>query len=196
MCADAPPGRASRLHCVARRRTGNPKSKSTNPSQGVAETQRKSFGIWDLAKRWTVPPKPVAGLTITGTCVSDEAPVRGRMVQPEQVHQLVNQDVIAYRWRHQHQSPVQTDVAVTAAGAPPRALIPDAHACHDEPVACGQFEQACRQLAACVLSQRAVIFERTKFSLRTRSLPDNPVNVALNERLGLATRAAARNRYS
>ena len=143
-----------------------------------------------------MPPQPVAGLAVVRTCVSDESPVRGRMVHPAQVHQLVNQNVIAYRWRHQHQSPVQTDVAVTPAGAPPRALIPDADARHDESVARCQVEQACRQLAACVLSQRAVIFERTKFGLRTRSLPDNPVNVALNERLGLATRAAARNRYS
>lgn len=153
-------------------------------------------GFVDSAQRWAVSPQPVARLSVVGTCGSHQSPVRRRMVHPAQVHQLVDQDVIAHRRRHQHQSPVQTDMAITSAGAPPRALIADGDASNREPVARCQFEQPCGQLLPCVLSHSPLVFERTKFRLRTRSLTDYPADVALNERLRLATRAAARNRHS
>ena len=109
------------------------------------------------------------------------------MVHPAEMHQLVDQDVIAYRSRHQHQTPVQANVAVTPAGAPSRPLIADADARHYDPVALRQFEQSRGEVPACLLSQRRLVFERTRCGVRTCSLSDYPIDVPLNERFGVAT---------
>jgi hypothetical protein len=164
----------------ARPRTANPRT--ANP-----KTQIPKLGFRDLAERWAVPPQPVASGAVVRTCVGHQPPVRRRMVHPAQVHQLVDQDVIAHRRRHQDQSPVQANVAVTSAGAPPRSLIADADAPDRKPMACRQFEQARRQLPPRLLSQGLIVLNRTKFGTRTCSLSDYPVNISLHERLGLTT---------
>jgi len=79
------------------------------------------------------------------------------MVHSAQVHQLVNKNVIPDRRRHQHQSPIQADVPVTAAGSPPRTLVANAHARDDETMLRCEFQQARRQLAASLFAKRAVI---------------------------------------
>ena len=79
------------------------------------------------------------------------------MVHSAQVHQLVNKNVIPDRRRHEHQSPIQADVPVTAAGSPPRTLVANAHPRHDEAMLRREFQQARRQLAASLFAQRAVI---------------------------------------
>lgn len=109
------------------------------------------------------------------------------MVHPAEVHQLVDQNVIANRLRHQDQSPVQADVTVTPARTPPRALIPNADAADRESVACRQFEQPLGQLAPGLLSRCLLVLNRTKFCGCPRSLSDDPVDIALNKRLGFTT---------
>ncbi len=109
------------------------------------------------------------------------------MVHPAEVHQFVDEDVIANRCRHQHQSPVQADMAVTPAGTPPRSLITNTDAADREPIACRQFEQPRGQLAPRLLSQRPVVLNRPKFGTCAGSLPDDPVGISLHERLGLTT---------
>jgi len=79
------------------------------------------------------------------------------MVHPAQVHQFVNKNVIPDRRRHEHQSPVQADVPVTAAGPPPRTLVANAHARDDEAMLRREFQQARRQLTASLFTKPAVI---------------------------------------
>ena len=196
MCADAPSGRASMLHGIAQVGTLPHRNPDTVLGQilYVCDLSWPSgnlhFGIWDLrfglAKLRPMPPQPVASRSVLRIGIGDEAPVRRRMVHPVQMHQFVDQNVIAHRCRHQHQSPVQADMTVTPAGTPPRSLIAHADACHGEPVLRCQFEQSCGQIAACLLSQQPLAFEGPKFALGTCSLSDDPVDVPLNERLGLA----------
>jgi len=109
------------------------------------------------------------------------------MVHPAEVHQLVDQNVIANRLRHQDQSPVQADVTVTPARTPPRALIPNADAADRESVACRQFEQPLGQLAPGLLSRCLLVLNRTNFGTCPCPLSDDPVDVALNKRLGFTT---------
>ena len=103
-----------RAHCTAWHAGARkiPKPKSQNPNPKAPRRQ-------DLPQRRSVPTQPVASGAVVGTRLGDEAPVGRRMVHPAKVHQLVDQHVIANRLRHQHQPPVQADVAVTPARTPP-----------------------------------------------------------------------------
>ena len=78
-------------------------------------------------------------------------------------------------------------MAITATGAPPRSLIVDADAADREPVPDREFEQPRGQLPPCLLSERLVVLNRTKFGTRTCSLSDDPGDISLNKRLGLTT---------
>ena len=82
------------------------------------------------------------------------------MVHSAEMHQLMNKNVIPDRRRHEHQSPVQADVPVTAAGSPPRTLVANADARDDEPMLRGELQQARRQLAASLFAMRAAIVYR------------------------------------
>ncbi len=134
-----------------------------------------------------MPPQPVAGGAVVGTCLGHQPPVRRRMVHPSQVHQFVDQDVIANPGRHQHQSPIQADMAVAPTGTPPRSLIPNADAADAKAIACCQFQQPRRELTPRLLSQCVVVFNRTEFVTCTCSLSRYPIDVSLDERLGLTT---------
>jgi len=82
------------------------------------------------------------------------------MVHPAEVHQLMNKNVIPDRRRHEHQPPVQADVPVAAAGAPPRTLVANADAREDEPMLRSELQQAWGQLAASLFAKRAAIVDR------------------------------------
>jgi len=82
------------------------------------------------------------------------------MVHAAQVHQLMDQDVVPHRGRHQHQPPVQADVRIAAAGTPARTLVANADARHDKAMAGGKLQEARWQLAAGLLAQRAAILNR------------------------------------
>jgi len=144
-------------------------------------------GFVDSTQRWAVPPQPVASGGVIGARLGDEPPVRRRMVHPAEVHQFVDQDVVADPCRHQHESPVEADVAVTSAGTPPRSLIPHTHAADGKPIPCRQFEQPRREFTPRLVSQCVVVFNRTDFVTCTYSLSRYPLDVSLDERLSLAT---------
>jgi len=146
-----------------------------------------AHGFVNSAHRWAVEPQPVASGAVVGARLGDETPVGRRMVHPAKVHQLVDQHVIPNRLRHQHQPPVQADVAVTPARTPPRALITNTDAADREPVACRQFEQPLGQLAPGLLSRCLLVLNRTRVCSRPSSLSGDPVDIALNERLGFTT---------
>jgi hypothetical protein len=118
------------------------------------------------------------------------------MIEALQVHQLMDQHVIANRRRHQDESPVQRDLAVTATGSPSRALITDAHAGHGQAVFNSDLQQPCWQLRARALAKRHALPGAEHRWHEPRPLPRDPVGVTLHERVGLALRSAARDRHA
>ena len=69
------------------------------------------------------------------------------MVEPPQMHQLVNQHLVADGIRHQHEPPVQTDMTGRRAGSPSRPLIAYADARHLKSMVFGEPQQLGGQLA-------------------------------------------------
>ncbi len=69
-----------------------------------------------------------------------------RVIHPLQVHQLVDEHVIADPVRHLQEPPVQADVPARRTRSPTRALIPDTDARHRDTVTRRQLQQPCREL--------------------------------------------------
>ena len=88
-----------------------------------------------------MPAQPVARRHVVGARSRDEAPIVGRMVHAPQMHQLVDEDVIAHRRWHEHEPPVQADVPIAPAGSPSCTLVPDADARHEKTVLRGELQQ-------------------------------------------------------
>ena len=74
--------------------------------------------------------KPAARVLVARTRVRDKPPEVARVIKPAQMHQLVNQDVLAHGVGHQDEAPVEADVTRWRARSPARSLIPDADARH------------------------------------------------------------------
>src|SRR5262249_38902943 len=70
-----------------------------------------------------------------------------RVIQTLEVHELVDHHVVAYVLGHQHEPPVEADVAVWRARSPPPFLVTDADAVHAQPAARRQLVQPRGQLA-------------------------------------------------
>lgn len=70
-----------------------------------------------------------------------------RVVEAAQMHELVNQHIVANRVWHQYEPPIEADVTRWRAGSPPRALVAHAHAGYMEAVMPGQAQQVRGQLA-------------------------------------------------
>jgi len=134
-----------------------------------------------------VPPQPVASGSVIGKNTADQSPERGRVVHAPQVHQLVNEDVVAYERRHQEQPPVQANVPIPAARAPPRSLVANGDPRDHQPVPLRQVQQPPRQLLACLLLQRAVVVGFTQVAARACALLCDPFSTAPHECLGLAS---------
>ena len=174
VCGRATAGRAAAVHTVARHSTQARTLTCAAESVSASET---------LPKRRTETPQPVAGGLVLWTRLGDKTPVCPGVIHPPQVHQLMNQYVIAHEGWHQEQPPVQADVTVAAAGTPPRVLITHADSRHRESMQGGKLQQACWQLAPCLFSKGAVVAGRVGCACFARSLFENPVDVSLNERL-------------
>jgi hypothetical protein len=116
------------------------------------------------------------------------------MVHPPQMHQLVQKYVVPDVWRHQHQSPVETDVPIASARAPARPLVPDADPRHDQAVCGGKLQKSWRQLTPRPRTLGTAIARGIGRHRQTCALPCDPIRVMRNKRVGLATGAAARNR--
>ena len=123
----------------------------------------------------------------------DELPVSRRMVEPVQVHELVQKHVIAHPVRHRDESPVEGDVSVAPARAPSRPLVADADARHRQPVVGGKGEQPCRQFCLRTCPQRLTLLRRERGWPQPCPLLLEPRPLAREERIGLATRPAARD---
>ena len=85
-------------------------------------------------------PEPVPRGLVVWTRGGNQLPETRRVIHAPEVHQLVNHDVVANRWRHLHEPPVQADVAAARAGAPTPPLIANADAGHVQTMPGSQFQ--------------------------------------------------------
>ena len=72
----------------------------------------------------SVLAQPLARVSIVGARMGDQPPEMTGVIEPPQVHELVNQYVVAHAVGHQHESPIQADVSRRRARSPARPLIP------------------------------------------------------------------------
>ena len=94
----------------------------------------------------SVLAQPTARTLIVGAGVRDETPEMARVIEASQMHELVDQHVVANRVRHQDESPVEADVTRWRAGSPSRALVAYADARYVEAVMLRQAQQLRGQL--------------------------------------------------
>ena len=135
--------------------------------------------------------EPASRVFVLGACVSDKAPEVPRVVEPPQVHQLMNQHIIADMVGHQHESPIQADVTRGRTRAPARSLIPNADARDVEAVVPGKAQQALRKLERGLPAQARDRLGRVTRSLcctfaHALPLALDPGTLFLGEQLGLA----------
>ncbi len=159
---------------------------------------RSSNGALVSFEQVTVLAQPSARLLVAGTRMSDEAPEVAGMIEASQMHQLVNQHVVANRVGHQDETPVEGDVACRRAGPPARALIPYTDARHRQAVMVRQATQAIGKLLRCPSAELPDGFGRVGGPvLGTRSqlgpLAFNPVVVLFGKELGVAAGSPSRN---
>ena len=122
-----------------------------------------------------------------------ESPEADRVVWLAQVHQLVNEDVLADFWRHEQETVVERDVAAGRARTPARTLIADGHPAHGETVLRGQREQLRPQLPRCLFSQRLLDVRGPTRGQDLRSLPPCPVEMSIRKPHRLALGSASRD---
>src|SRR5688500_17743527 len=73
---------------------------------GLSGLPRYTLSVEEMAIR----AQPLTRALVIGTRVRDKAPEMARVIETAQMHQLVNQHVVAHRIGHQHKTPVETDV--------------------------------------------------------------------------------------
>src|SRR6185369_16425420 len=83
-----------------------------------------------------------------------QTPEADRVVWLAQVHQIVDEDVLADVRRHEEQTVVERDIAPRRTRSPARALIADGDPADGQAVTRGQREQLRRQFPRGLFSQR------------------------------------------
>ena len=114
----------------------------------------------ELEKRVAVPFEPVLCLAEAGAGGFDQPPESNGMVGLAQVHQFVDQDVLAHGVWHQQEPVVQRDVSARRAGSPARALVADRHFADLQAEPIGQRMELGRQLARGARAQ--CLFDRRR----------------------------------
>ena len=144
--------------------------------------------------------EPVPRGGVIGAGLRHELPERPRVIHSLQMHQLVNHHVVAHRFRHPCETPVQADVSASRARAPSPALIAHADARHGDAVLPGEIEKTRRQLASragahLALDVRSDLDARpsTRF-FHPPSLLLDPAPLLLRELARLTLRSPSRNR--
>lgn len=108
------------------------------------------------------------------------------MIETLEVHQFMNHHVVAHPVWHGDEAPIQADVPVTSAGSPPRPLIANADA-RDRQIMCvSQFSQPPGELCLRLRAESLPIVDGKAAARQRGSLPQDPLDVALREGIGLA----------
>ena len=118
-----------------------------------------------------------------------EPPVRRRVIEPLEVHELMNDHVVAHPVGHGDEPPVEADVTVPPAGTPARALIADADARDAQAVLIGELPQPNRELRSRLRAEPLSIVEGETPVRQRRALTQHPVEMASREGIGLPPRA-------
>jgi hypothetical protein len=142
--------------------------------------------------------QPLTRALIIGARVRDQAPEMARVIETPQMHQLVNEHVVAHRVRHQHKTPVETDVTGRGARSPTRALIPYADARHCQPMLRGKVPQSLWQLAGGLPAEFTDGFWRIAGAVRSafadlRPLPLDPRLLLFGEQRGIPAGSPSRD---
>ena len=142
--------------------------------------------------------QPVPRVLVVGARMCDKAPEVARVVEPSQMHQLVNQHIVADGVWHQYEPPVQTDVTGRRAGSPSRLLIAYADARHLKSMMFGEPQQLDGQLARGLPPQLRDGLGTVGRSLcgelaDMRPLTLDPGTLLLGEELGVAAGSPPRN---
>ncbi len=165
-------------------------------------TTVRSSGGWSgssgIHEQASVLAQPSARMLIAWTGPCDQTPEVMRMVRAPQVHQLMDENVVANRFWHQHKAPVQADVTGGRARSPARSLIPYAHARHLQVVIRRQTKQMRRQLAGSLPAQILDGLGRQsgtlcRVLLHFRPLALYPGTLLLGEKLGMTHGSPSRN---
>ena len=98
-------------------------------------------------------PKPTLGETKIRAGRLNETPEAARMILLLQVHQLVEEHVVADRRRHLHEPVVQRNSASARAGSPTRSLISDRQPRHRQPMCARERMESRPELLASKRSQ-------------------------------------------
>ena len=123
------------LYSLQRSRITDPKARQEDAVLTSLELRGLSAELFDwLAQFRPMSAQPLASVAIPGTGRGDQTPVCRGVIEPLEVHQLMNDDVIAHPLWHGDQPPIEAHVPVTPARTPPRPLIADADAGYRETV--------------------------------------------------------------
>lgn len=128
----------------------------------------------------------------------DEAPEMAGVIETTEVHQFVNQHILADRVRHQYEPPIQANQTGRRAGSPSRALITYADTRHMKSMMFGEAQQLRRQLADGLTPQfldcLGTVDRSVGGSLTDpRALTLDPGTLLLGEQLGVAAGSPSRN---
>lgn len=145
-------------------------------------------------ERRSVLLQPPLGISKCRARVLNEAPEFPGMIRLPQVHELVDQNVLADLCGHEQQPEIQGDVAGRGAGAPPRTLAADADAGHLEAKSPREREKLWRELARRALPQLAFDLRRPCRRQSTGTLLLGPGEVPLRETERFGARSTARDR--
>jgi hypothetical protein len=140
--------------------------------------------------------QPLASFAISGAGRRDQSPVRRRVIEPLEVHQLMNHDVVPHPMWHRDEAPIKAHVSVAPAGSPPGPLISDTDTDHGQTVRVGEVPQPLREFRLRVRPEFLSIVNGKAPARQARALSQDPFNMALRKGVRLSTRPAARNGHA
>jgi hypothetical protein len=140
--------------------------------------------------------QPLASLAISGAGRCNQPPVRRRVIEPPEVHQLMNHHVVSHPMWHRDEAPIEAHVSVTPTGSPPRPLIANADAGHRYSVRVRQLPQPVREFRLRLHPKSRSVVNGKAPARQDRALSKDPFNMAPRKSVRLSTRSAARNRHA
>jgi hypothetical protein len=140
--------------------------------------------------------QPLASFAISGAGRCDQSPVCRRVIEPLEVHQLMNHDVVPHPMWHRNEAPIEAHVSVAPAGSPPCPLIANTDTGHRQIVRVGQVPQPLRQFRLRLRPEFLSIVNGQAPARQELALSKDPFDMALRKGVRLSTRSAARNRHA
>ena len=138
--------------------------------------------------------QPLASLPILRAGACHQLPELRGVIEAAEVHQLVNQHVVGNPVWQRDKPPVQADVPVAPAGAPPSTLVSDTDPGDGHTQLLRSRQEPGGQLVASARPEFPFDLDWKRRTGSSRPLPGNPFPMPPRKGFGLAERASARNR--